>query len=130
MIYYYFFGELLYALFSSLRAKYGKDSIQNAVHSCDSNESAARELAFFFPDFNTPVVERLQKKKRLQRTLALIRPNALRKRRDSILKTIEDSGFLIAMQKEVQLEREQVENLYAEHKDKDYFENLVTNMTW
>jgi len=114
---------------SSLRAKYGKDSIQNAVHSCDSNESAARELAFFFPDFNTPVVERLQKKKRLQRTLALIRPNALRKRRDSILKTIEDSGFLIAMQKEVQLEREQVENLYAEHKDKDYFENLVTNMT-
>ena len=75
-------------------------------------------------------MERKQKKKRLQRTLALIRPNALRKRRDSILKTIEDSGFLIAMQKEVQLEREQVESLYAEHKDKDYFENLVTNMTW
>ena len=72
----------------------------------------------------------MQKKKRLQRTLALIRPNALKKRRDSILKTIEDSGFLIAMQKEVHLERAQVEELYAEHKDQDYFESLVTNMTW
>ncbi|XP_066915597.1 thioredoxin domain-containing protein 3 homolog isoform X3 [Clytia hemisphaerica] len=113
----------------SLRAKYGTDSIQNAVHSCDSSESAARELAFFFPDFNVPMVERMQKKKRLQRTLALIRPNALKKRRDSILKTIEDSGFLIAMQKEVHLERAQVEELYAEHKDQDYFESLVTNMT-
>ena len=76
------------------------------------------------------MVERTHKKKRLQRTLALIRPNALKKRRDSIIKTIEDSGFLIAMQKEVHLERAQVEELYAEHKDQDYFESLVTNMTW
>jgi len=112
----------------SLRAKYGTDSIQNALHSCDTSESAARELAFFYPDFNKPVVHVKQQKKRLQRTLALIRPNALRKRRDSIIKTIEDSGFLIAMQKEVQLTREQAEEFYSEHQGADYYESLISNM--
>ena len=116
--------------FYSLRAKYGTDTIQNALHSCDTKESAARELAFFSPDFNIPTVTVKQKKKRLQRTLALIRPNALAKRRDSILKAIEDAGFLIAMQKEVQLTREQAEAFYEQHKEEDYFESLITNMTW
>ena len=120
---------ILIALYS-LRAKYGTDTIQNALHSCDTNESAARELAFFFPDFNVPKVTVKQKKKRLQRTLALIRPNALAKRRDSILKAIEEAGFLIAMQKEVQLTREQAVEFYEQHKEEDYFENLITNMTW
>ena len=100
----------------SLRAKYGTDSIQNALHSCDTTESAARELAFFFPDFNVPIVQEKRKKKRLQRPLALIRPHTLAKRKDSILKAIEDSGFLIAMKKEVRLSREQAEEFYAEHK--------------
>ena len=116
--------------FYSLRAKYGTDTIQNALHSCDTNESAAWELAFFFPDFNIPTVTVKQKKKRLQRTLALIRPNALAKRRDTILKAIEGAGFLIAMQKEVQLTREQAEAFYEQHKEEDYFESLITNMTW
>ena len=112
----------------SLRAKYGTDSIQNAVHSCDTSESAARELAFFFPNFNRPRVQ-TRKNQRLQRTLALIRPNALRKRKNSILKSIEESGFLIAMQKEVQLTREQAQHFYEEHKNEPYFESLITNMT-
>ena len=125
----FFLPSLISSFRFSLRAKYGTDTIQNAVHSCDTNESAARELAFFFPDFNIPTVQVREKKKRLQRTLALIRPNALAKRREEILKAIEDSGFLIAMQKEVQLTREQAEEFYEEHKDKDYFESLITNMT-
>lgn len=61
--------------------------------------------------------------------MALIRPNALRNRRESIIQSIEEAGFLIAMQKEVQLTREQVEEFYTEHKEKDYFENLVSSMT-
>ena len=116
-------------MYFSLRAKYGTDSIQNALHSCDSAESSARELAFFFPNFNVPIVSESRKKKRLQRTLALIRPNALSNGREAILKHIEESGFLIAMQKEVQLTREQAEEFYIDHKDKDYFENLISTMT-
>eukprot|EP00794_Sanderia_malayensis_P017266 gene17266-18990_t len=113
----------------SIRAQYGTDSIMNAVHACDSGESAARELAFFFPDFNVPKVHEKQKKKRIQRTLALVRPAAYMKRKDSIISKIEESGFTIAMSKEMQLTREQAEEFYAEHKGEDYFESLINNMT-
>jgi hypothetical protein len=43
-----------------------------------------RELAFFFPDFAAPTVINKRKKKRLQRTLALIRPDALRTRKGTL----------------------------------------------
>ena len=48
---------------------------------------------------------------------------------DSILAKIEEAGFTIAMSKEINLSREQAESFYAEHKDSDFFETLVTNMT-
>ena len=57
----------------SLRAKYGQEKYMNAIHGSDSSDTAARELAFFFPDFVAPKVEG---KAKLQRTLALIRPDA------------------------------------------------------
>lgn len=114
---------------TSLRALYGTDTVMNAVHGCDSAESAARELAFFYPDFVAPTVTQKRKKKRLQRTLALIRPDALRTRRDSIIRKIEESGFTIAMSKEMALSRDQAEAFYADHKDSEFFESLVDNMT-
>ena len=142
-----------------------------------------RELAFFYPDFVAPTIVQRRKKKRLQRTLALIRPDALKTRKgmypymlqvrlnlqvnsfpnqvnlncfkldqhiltkerlvslwafyniwlfqflDSILKKIEEAGFTIAMSKEMTLSKEQAEEFYAEHKDEEFFETLVTNMT-
>ncbi|PFX23757.1 Thioredoxin domain-containing protein 3-like [Stylophora pistillata] len=114
---------------TSLRALYGTDTVMNALHGCDSAESAARELAFFYPDFVAPTVTQKRKKKRLQRTLALIRPDALRTRKDSIIRKIEESGFTIAMSKEITLSRDQAEAFYADHKDSDFFESLVDNMT-
>ena len=42
---------------------------------------------------------------------------------------IEESGFHIAMQKEVVLSREQAEEFYKEHKEQEYFEELITRMT-
>ena len=43
-----------------------------------------RELAFFYPDFVAPTIVQKRKKKRLQRTLALIRPDALRTRKGNL----------------------------------------------
>ncbi|EDO42234.1 predicted protein, partial [Nematostella vectensis] len=114
---------------NSLRAMYGTDTVMNAVHGCDSNESAARELAFFFPDFAAPTVANKRKKRQLQRTLALIRPDALRSRRESIMSKIQEAGFEIAMSKEMHLTREQAEEFYSEHKDQEFFDTLVTNMS-
>ena len=47
---------------------------------------------------------------------------------DSILAKINESGFSIAMAKELTLSREEAEDFYDEHKGKDFFESLVSNM--
>lgn len=38
----------------SLRARFGTDDTRNGTHGSDSAESAAREIAFFFPEFDPP----------------------------------------------------------------------------
>lgn len=48
---------------------------------------------------------------------------------DSILTKIQESGFTIAMSKEITLSREQAEAFYAEHKGSDFFDTLVENMS-
>ncbi|KAL3853950.1 hypothetical protein ACJMK2_013244 [Sinanodonta woodiana] len=110
----------------SLRAKYGKDTMMNCLHGSSSEDMAERELAFFFPDFVAPTVEG---KPKLQRTLALIRPDAFRLHKDAILQKIHEAGFSVAMQKELQLSKEQVEDFYSEHRGQPYFAELTTRMT-
>ena len=57
-----------------MRAQYGTDVKQNAIHASDSTETSARELAFFFPNYNIPWVPGTEPP--IQRTLALIRSSA------------------------------------------------------
>lgn len=42
---------------------------------------------------------------------------------------IHESGFDIAMQKEVTLSKEQAEDFYKEHAGQEYFDSLVGQMT-
>ncbi|KAM4658301.1 thioredoxin domain-containing protein 3 [Amazona ochrocephala] len=90
----------------------------------DSLENASRQLAFFFPNFDTHKTEQ-----RMEKTLALIRPCLLKERRESILQRIKDDGFKIAMQKEITLTEEQIHEFYKEHVDQDYFPVLLDQMT-
>ncbi|XP_039251849.2 thioredoxin domain-containing protein 3 homolog isoform X3 [Styela clava] len=131
----------------SLRAIYGTDAKANALHGSSSQEEAARELGFFFPDFEPPTYRaasaapsarskasaRSRKssrgRKQLQRTLAIIRPDALKKHKDAIMEKIKEAGFEISMLKEMQLTEEQAKAFYKDHEDKDYFEGLVQQMT-
>ena len=48
---------------------------------------------------------------------------------DEILSKIKEAGFEVAMTKEMHLSREQAEEFYSEHKDKDFFESLMTHMS-
>ncbi|XP_030635013.1 thioredoxin domain-containing protein 3 homolog [Chanos chanos] len=98
----------------------------------DSRELASRQLAFFFPSFNFSAdtsAPQADTNPRVQRTVALIRPGLLRERKDEILQTIRDSGFQIAMQREMTLTEEQARMFYREHEGKDYFPCLIHHMT-
>lgn len=112
---------------TSLRARYGTNATMNAVHASDSRETAARELAFFFPKHNIPSVPSSQTK--IQRTVAIIRPDAWQQYGTSILAKIQEAGFQIAMQKQLTLTKEQAAEFYKEHTGKDYFDSLCTHMS-
>ncbi|XP_067686635.1 thioredoxin domain-containing protein 6-like isoform X6 [Haliotis asinina] len=113
----------------SLRAKYGSEKCMNALHGSDSPETAAREMAFFFPDMAIPTIPAPGSKPQLQRTLALIRPDAFSKNKDEIIEKIKEAGFKIALHKEMTLTEEQAKEFYKEHTDKPYFDELIARMT-
>ncbi|NXM62714.1 TXND3 protein, partial [Illadopsis cleaveri] len=100
------------------------ESLVNICDVQDSVEDASRQLAFFFPNYHASEAEH-----NIERTLAIIRPTLLKERRNSILQTIKDDGFQIAMQKEIILSEEQVHLFYKEHVGQDYFPVLLEQMT-
>ncbi|KAI1899249.1 hypothetical protein AGOR_G00059860 [Albula goreensis] len=115
----------------SLRAQYGTETLFNALHGSDDHDQASRELAFFFPNFRTsPTAEQPgTEEPPVERTLAIIRPELARENREEILLQIQESGFTVALQKEVMLTEEQVRLFYSQHVEKDYFPALLENMT-
>ncbi|TGZ74876.1 hypothetical protein CRM22_000704 [Opisthorchis felineus] len=133
-----------------LRAKYASDKIRNAIHAPDSKDEAAKELAFFFPDYEPPIVTVRRPRVKvteddigerqlsalssgygegIQRTVALLRPQAYSMYKDSILEKIKEAGFVVASQKEVTLSKEQAEDYYKEHRGETYFGELTTMMS-
>uniref|UniRef100_A0A1A8L1B6 Nucleoside diphosphate kinase B n=2 Tax=Nothobranchius pienaari TaxID=704102 RepID=A0A1A8L1B6_9TELE len=114
----------------SLRAQYGTQTLFNAVHGSKDSDQASRELAFFFPNFRTTsAVEQDGEEGRVERTLALIRPDVAMENRDEILAQIQKLGFTVALQREVLLTEEQVRRFYLQHVDEDYFPALLRSMT-
>ncbi|XP_055494523.1 thioredoxin domain-containing protein 6 isoform X2 [Leucoraja erinacea] len=115
----------------SLRALYGTEKLFNAVHGCDDKEQASRELGFFFPNFgaSSEAQNLAEPDQRVEKTLALIRPDILKERKDSILQKISEAGLVVALQKEILLTEQQVYEFYREHTEEDYFPALLQNMT-
>jgi len=83
--------------------------------------------------------------KPLERTMAVIRPSALKvykglkisikkdfykilKYLDAIIKRIQDSGFDILRTTESQLTKDQAEAFYADKKNEPYFQDLIQEM--
>ena len=66
----------------------------------------------------------------MNRTLLIIKPDAVRMGViGEILAQVEREGFKILDLKMVQLTREQAETFYAEHRNKPFFNELVTFIT-
>ncbi|KAM4608249.1 thioredoxin domain-containing protein 6 [Polymixia lowei] len=114
----------------SLRAQYGTQTLLNAVHGSEDGDRAGRELAFFFPNFRTAsVAEQDGEEERVERTLALIRPDVASDNREEILSRVHEAGFTVALQKEVMLTEDQVRQFYFQHVEEDYFPALLRSMT-
>ncbi|XP_030829974.1 thioredoxin domain-containing protein 3 homolog isoform X3 [Strongylocentrotus purpuratus] len=113
----------------SLRAQFGTDKKMNAMHGADSSETAARELAFLLPNFNIPLVPGTGPPPIVEKTLALIRPSALKDHKDEMLQKIQEAGFEVCLQKMVQLTEEQAKDFYKEQEGTAHFEDLIREMT-
>lgn len=48
---------------------------------------------------------------------------------EDVLNIIQDEGFKIMMQRQIVLSEEEAQTLCKEYENKDYFENLIKNMT-
>ncbi|KAJ1539359.1 Thioredoxin domain-containing protein 3 [Cladochytrium tenue] len=110
----------------SLRAQFGTDGSQNAVHGSDSAASAAREIAVVFGGRDTsggaPAAA-------VERTLALIKPDAYPAHKEEILELVAAAGFHVVEQAEVRFDRAKAEEFYKEHEDKAFYETLTAWMS-
>ena len=66
----------------------------------------------------------------IEKTLAIIKPDALKKKvLGKILQRIEEEGFIISGLKMLQLTKEEAQGFYIVHKDKPFYDSLTDFMS-
>ncbi len=66
----------------------------------------------------------------MERTFAIIKPDAMAAgHAEAIIAVIEDHGFEVIAQEKRHLSRAEVEEFYAEHKERSFFPEVVAFMT-
>uniref|UniRef100_H0WSK7 Thioredoxin domain-containing protein 3 n=1 Tax=Otolemur garnettii TaxID=30611 RepID=H0WSK7_OTOGA len=99
---------------------------QNISQFCDVEDDATLVTKFldtFFPDFKT------LKSMKLQKTVALLRPDLFQERKEEVLDIIGDEGFKILEQRQIVLSKGEARTLCKAYEDEEYFEKIIENMT-
>ncbi|AUX22161.1 nucleoside diphosphate kinase [Sorangium cellulosum] len=66
----------------------------------------------------------------LERTLSIIKPDAMEKNKaGAIIARLQEEGFTIKAMKHIHLTRAEAEGFYAEHRERGFFDELVTFMS-
>uniref|UniRef100_H0VGR8 NME/NM23 family member 8 n=1 Tax=Cavia porcellus TaxID=10141 RepID=H0VGR8_CAVPO len=95
----------------SLCAQFAMGSLPiNQLYGSDSTEAAERDIQYFFPP---------------EDTFALIKPHVTHEQRGEILKLIKDEGFELTQLKELYLTPEQVERIYVQIVNKDFYKDVL-----
>lgn len=90
-----------------------EESAHNPLHGSVTQDEAQKEIQYFFPK---------------EKAFAVIKPTAMDER-DNITQKIKEAGFKISLSKEITLTQEMAEQLYSEHKGKDFFNDLTGLMS-
>jgi nucleoside diphosphate kinase len=129
----------------SLRAQFGTDRIKNVVHTSTTIEDATHEIELLFPfslrkngssifqnrtrptsaSNNEARASQLQLHAQIERTVAIIKPDGM-KRKSEIIEIIDKNGFKIVKQYENRISLKMAQDLYKEHIDKPFYEELTT----
>ncbi|XP_045683218.1 thioredoxin domain-containing protein 3 [Phyllostomus hastatus] len=99
---------------------------QDITQFCDVEENVDnvnKLIDIFFPDFKSTT------SLKLERILALLRPDLFREKGEDVLNIIQVEGFKILMQRQIVLSKEEAQTLCKEYENEDYFGNLIENMT-
>uniref|UniRef100_A0A8C6QMP4 Thioredoxin domain-containing protein 3 n=1 Tax=Nannospalax galili TaxID=1026970 RepID=A0A8C6QMP4_NANGA len=121
-----------YIKFMPLVTKKKWDSLQESLERqhisqyCEVEDNMVKVsmlINILFPDFKA------MKSMKLQKTLAVLRPEVLEAKRDDILNIIHEEGFKILMQRQLVLSDEEVKTLFKDHENEDYFNRFIAYTT-
>jgi thioredoxin domain-containing protein 3 len=111
------------------------DDDKNILEASDSEESANREMAFFFPELS-PAPASQEKKSgdsadgpTIEQTIAIIKPGVSPEKHKEIHELLKGAGFKISLNKMQQLTPEVATELYKDHAQTEFFNDLITFMS-
>lgn len=105
-------------------------SVQGSTSQVTSTPSTSSTTSNVKDPYAPPPPDELRSNQHIQRTLSILKPDALKNRHvGDIISRFEDAGLRVAAIKLIKLTPEQAAKFYQEHQDRSFYPDLVKYMT-